>query len=371
MKSRLINIAIFLVACAVALAGIEIGLRWWGPDVLAMGNQAIFYRYDPVLGWDNKAGTSGQFSRSEFSYPVKINADGLWDAEIGPKRPGEFRLAVLGDSFTWGVGAPYGQRFTELLEAKDKNLDVLNFGVAGFSPVQYLLQLDKVLSLKPDFVIVALCLGNDLSDNVTYTPYDHPKPYVVLSQDGNSFEIKGYPLVDTRQMGDNLTGAASMLRIVGIVEFLLHQANKPKEEGDIGMEPAMLYVPLDKLSGSARTRALAAFKLNELLFAAMKVKVDAALGPDRFAVLLAPTKFEMGLARHWTQFDPNAVGDRAGADLTQLGIPVIDGREVIVESDFWKRDAHWRPIGHQKIAALLAKFLAGLKDPRLAALNPS
>ena len=369
MNPRFINALVFMTSCVIALAGAELALRLWGPEVLAMGNQYVFYRYDPVLGWDNLANARGRFSRSEFSYLVQINSIGMRDPEIAPKRSDEYRVAVLGDSFTWGVGVSYGERFTERLEARDRRLNVLNFGVSGFGPIQYLLQLDKVLSMKPDYIIVAFCLGNDVSDNVSYAPYNHPKPYVVLTADGESFEIKGYPLPDTRQNGTFLTGAASTLRIVGAVKLLIGLANRLGDKDSIGINPAMLYVPLDKLSASQRAKAFAAFKLNTLIFAKMKTKIDLALGAHHFAVLLAPTKLELGLEPHGPDFNPNAIADRVGADLSNLGIPVIDGRAAIVPSDFWKQDAHWRPSGHEKIAALLAKYLAGLGDPRLQALS--
>src|ERR1017187_8554500 len=153
MKSTLQNAALFLISCLIMLGGVEVGLRIWGPDVLAMGNQYVFYHFDPVLGWDNLPNMQGQFSRSEFSYPVKINSNGLWDAEIKPKQPGEFRVAVLGDSFTWGLGVAYGGRFTEVAEALEPKINVLNFGVSGYSPIQYLFQLDKVFALKPDYIV--------------------------------------------------------------------------------------------------------------------------------------------------------------------------------------------------------------------------
>ena len=129
MKSFLPNAALFLFSCLVALGGIELALRLWGPDVLAMGNQYVFYKYDPVLGWDNLPNMRGQFSRLEFSYPVSINSQGMRDAEIKERRPDEFRVAVLGDSFVWGVGVAYGERFTEVVEARNPHINVLNFGV--------------------------------------------------------------------------------------------------------------------------------------------------------------------------------------------------------------------------------------------------
>ena len=133
MKSALQNIGIVAVACLISLAGIEAGLRIWGPELLVIGNQRIFHKFDPVLGWALTPHAEGRFSRLEFSYPVKINSRGMWDGEIASKRPDEFRVAVLGDSFTWGSGVGYGERFTEVVEFRDPRINVLNFGVPGYS----------------------------------------------------------------------------------------------------------------------------------------------------------------------------------------------------------------------------------------------
>ena len=358
MKSFLQNAALFLGSCVIMLGGIEIGLRIWGPDVLAMGNQYVFYRYDPKLGWDNLANTDGQFSRSEFSYRVNTNSDEMRDAEVKPKQPGEFRVAVLGDSFTWGVGVAYGERFTEVVERIEPQINVFNFGVSGFSPIQYLLKLDRVFTLNPDYVVVALCLGNDLTDNVTYSPYNHPKPYVTLTADGNSYEVKGYPLLETKATGTFLIGGASASRIVGMIEFLYYQMTKPRHGGEIGADERLLYVPSEKLEPARAKIARTTFKLNEMILADMKKKTDAALGPDRFAVLLVPTKFEMGEGLSNPNSDRNHVGDQVKASLAALGIPAVDGRRVIVPSNFWKVDGHWRPSGHEKIGKLLGGFLA-------------
>jgi len=356
------NIVLCLVSFVIAFAGVEGALRLWGSDVLAMGNQYVFYKFDPLLGWDNLPNSGGRFSRSEFSYPVQINSLGMRDTEVKPKQPGEFRVAVLGDSFTWGVGVSYGERFTEVVEARDPGINALNFGVSGFSPIQYLQQLDNVFALKPDYVVVTFCLGNDLTDNVSFSPYRHPKPYVVLTPDQKDFEIRGYPLPETKDTGPYLVGAASASRLVGMMIYLYDQTHKQRGVGDINMEEALAYVPPEKLDKDNAERVREVYKLNELVFAAIKKKVDAALGPGRLAVLLAPTKLELGEYLRHAGSDRNYVGDQVSASMARLGIPVIDGRPGIVASDFWKTDAHWRPSGHTKIGELLAAFLAKAKD---------
>jgi hypothetical protein len=140
--------------------------------------------------------------------------------------------------------------------------------------------------------------------------------------------------------------------------MLYDQVNKPKGDGGIGMDDAMLYASVDKLSPHDRQRVAAAFELNEMLLAAIKKKIDETLGPDRFAVLLVPTKLEMGQYLSYPGSDRDAVAKGVLASLKRLDIAAIDGRQVIVKEDFWKVDGHWRPSGHKKIGELLAPFLS-------------
>ena len=69
-----------------------------------------------MLGWSNIPDARGVFSRAEFSYELNINSLGLRGAEITPDKPaGIRRVAVLGDSFVWGIGAADDELFTTLL----------------------------------------------------------------------------------------------------------------------------------------------------------------------------------------------------------------------------------------------------------------
>ncbi len=360
MKPALQNAGIVLVSCLICIAGIEMGLRIWGPEVLTLGNQQVFHQFDPVLGWALIPHAKGRLSRLEYSYPVNINSLGMWDAEVQSKRPDEFRVVMLGDSFTWGNGVGFGERFTEVVEAVNPRVNVLNLGVPGYSPIQYLLQLDSALALKSDFVIVALCLGNDLADNVAYRPYRRPKPYAVLSADGKQFEIRGYPLPDTTGTGINLTDHFTFSRIVGFIDYLIERSRMSGPEGDRQRyDDGRLYAPLHALTPEEQAAVQEVFKLNERLLDAINKRVIAALGPGRFAVLLVPTKFELGQRLEgWPGANPDAVANGVLASLSRLGIPSIDGRTVIAELDFWQRDGHWRPIGHEKIGKLVARFLA-------------
>jgi len=101
---------------------------------------------------------------------LKTNELGFRDAapRSAPKRPGEFRIIVLGDSFTVSAGVDYRDIFTTLLEERLKekypHVRVLNLAVGGYNVVQYAMVLEEVgLGLEPDMVVVALYPANDFS----------------------------------------------------------------------------------------------------------------------------------------------------------------------------------------------------------------
>ena len=262
------------------------------------------------------------------------------------------------------MGAAYGDRFTEVVERLDPKINALNFGVSGYSPIQYLLEIDKVLSLKPDYVIVTFCLGNDLTDNVRPDPYVRPKPYALLSAAESHLEIKGYPLVDTKETGTRLIGAASALRVVGFIEYQLDRLQRKRGDADV-IDWQWLYAPPETLAADQQQKVALVYKVNELLLGAIRARIDAALGPGHFAVLLAPTKFEYGLdpgLPHDADYD--AVARALLDELARLQIPAIDGRSAIAAGDFWKLDGHWRPSGHEKIGKLLTGYLDGVMAGR-------
>lgn len=79
---------------------------------------------------------------------------------------------LVGDSFTSGCCADtYAQTYANLLNESDE-YEVLNFGVAGTDPLQYLLVVEKFAPiLKPDLILVAVFTGNDV---MVYDRKPHP-----------------------------------------------------------------------------------------------------------------------------------------------------------------------------------------------------
>jgi hypothetical protein len=107
----------------------------------------------------------------EYCYSRTTNSLGLSDIEPKvSKRPDEFRIIGLGDSFTEGDGAPYDSTWIKTLEnnihkyKSCSNFSFINAGVRGSDPYyQYILLKNKLLKYLPDLVIVTIN-SNDIDD---------------------------------------------------------------------------------------------------------------------------------------------------------------------------------------------------------------
>lgn len=109
-------------------------------------------------------GVRGKPFDNVYGYP--LNSRGFKDKEFKEeKAAGIRRILGIGDSFVFGV-VPYPQNFLTILEEKlnsgGERFEVLNMGISGTGPPEYLSLLkNEGLGLKPDMVIVFFYLGND------------------------------------------------------------------------------------------------------------------------------------------------------------------------------------------------------------------
>lgn len=154
------------LSLAAALVLVELWVRWqWDPTRGTPG----FFVADAQLGQRLLPGYDGWFA----GVPVHINALGFRDPREYElrKRPGTFRILVLGDSVTFGHGAVYEATYPFLLEQRlrawrpEVDWQVWNLGVPGYNTSQELAYLERVgPEYQPDLVIVGV-FENDLQDH--------------------------------------------------------------------------------------------------------------------------------------------------------------------------------------------------------------
>jgi hypothetical protein len=356
------NLALVVISFALALGAFEAGLRWLEAPISpepVTGDQYEFYRFDAELGWTNSSGATGLFARKEFAYKVRINSQGLRGPEVSRLKPaGVRRIAVIGDSYTWGIGATDAELFTTLIGQGIAGSEVLNFGVAGYGPVQYDLLTPRVLEFAPDVVVVAFCLGNDFVDNVFWRRYGYYKPFVRLEKD-RTLVTDGYPLPQVNRFRPQPdSGLARWLLdnsyVVQLFDSIvlgtiLRVDNYGQKGPDISQNQGDIYRRPD----SPAADGLVA--VNHKLFE--RIAADYLSRDIPVIVMAVPTKCEFGRC-----FPEEAKVDAARQALARslAGLPVtlIDPTDSYSLADFWDRDGHWRPSGHRKAADALIPAIA-------------
>jgi len=342
-----INASVLIISSILCLFVAEMVYARYEPEKLRYlfsRNAYTFFQYDPLLGWVNAPGKKGALERPEFTIHVDNNSQGMRGPEVGEKKG--FRIAVIGDSFTWGLGVDVEERFTELLQKK-LGVEILNFGVSGYGETQHYLTLDKVLSFKPDLVLLAFCPSNDISDNVHNNSYGYYRPYSML--ENGALVIKGYPVPRSKPIGASTQpwiGRSALGRIfyVKVQEFfpntLFEKPPLPPRRGMIGLHQAMVYrEPENPL-------VMKALEVNKALFSAIKKELDTASVP--LLVYSVSTKAE------WRS---EAMNKAIRSQMAQLGIPLVIAKEPFGREYFYHQDGHWNARGHQKAAELLAPAL--------------
>lgn len=179
--------AVLVVTLAVVLALLELGLR-----VVGYHNPRFSER-DDQLGTARIPGVEFVYT-DEGRGHVRINDAGFRDGNWSVPKPADtLRIAILGDSYVEALQVEEDERFSEIAErlldrsavAGGKRVQVMNFGVSGFSTAQELLTLrHRVWSYSPDLVVLAITPANDVRNNYKPLEQDNGRPYFVVDEGG-------------------------------------------------------------------------------------------------------------------------------------------------------------------------------------------
>ena len=145
------TIALATAVTVIALVACELGLRLLNLAVPS----PVFYSD----GYNRFRGRPGAAFLG-----TELNSRGFNDVEHTEARPAGVasRVVALGDSMTFGV-VPYDANYLTLLEeALGRDAEVVNMGVPGTAPADYLSVLvNEGLAFDPDLVLVNVFVGND------------------------------------------------------------------------------------------------------------------------------------------------------------------------------------------------------------------
>ncbi len=177
------NALLIAAGLALALGLCEGGLR------LAQISYPYFHAPDPYRGYALSPGVEGWYTNENRAY-IRVNSLGMRDREHSVQKPTEnFRVAVLGDSFTEAFQVDREKTFWSVLESEladcptlsNKTPEVLNFGVGGYGTAQELLTLrHQVWQFDPDLILLAFFSGNDVRNNSKKLQGDNRIPYFIF-----------------------------------------------------------------------------------------------------------------------------------------------------------------------------------------------
>ena len=160
----LLNTTVMTFAIMFALILSEIVVRVFdvGPEFNPVYSKNYKLSDNQILGYElveNSSDRDGFF----------INADGLRDKEYSLDKPENvFRIAVIGDSITFGLGVNQGLTYAKFLERllnkynhTNTIFEIINFGVTGYNSSQIVEQVkSKVLKYQPDLILYGYCLND-------------------------------------------------------------------------------------------------------------------------------------------------------------------------------------------------------------------
>jgi hypothetical protein len=355
--------------CAVVL--VEFGLfegflRIKGGTEASPEFQRLFTP-DPSVGYRLKAGATARFVTADFDTRITINQAGVRDREVGPKRPGERRVIVLGDSLVMAVQVPIEQTFTAQLEmrlareaGKPAAWRVINAGVQGYGPVEeYLFYREIAARMQPDVVVLALYAGNDAVEAaVSASRLDggqakHDAPTITA--------LDRFTQWRRRQIRRSVVLQVARLRAKTLIERFGW-----RPEIDPPLRTYLVDAPPEVGKGIAVTRDVVS-----------RLSAFTASHGARLVVLLMPARFQIDdgdygrlkeiVERSGKRLERDRATVKFKAALADLGVPVVDALPGLREADresavFMQSTAHLTPFGHQAVAGILDR---GLRDAGL------
>lgn len=167
------NLLLLMVISSVCFAGMEvISIKVWGRRYPAV------VEYHPRRVYTHKPLASGSYeiprkNEPPLYIPYTYSSIGLKDREYEKKKEDEFRIIILGDSFTEGSTQDSDHTICRQLEDRlnqlypERRVTVINMGTSGYGPWQERDQLNEIgFSLEPDLILFQVFLGNDIDNTL-------------------------------------------------------------------------------------------------------------------------------------------------------------------------------------------------------------
>lgn len=182
LRRQLVRLGASLAVCTALLGMGECALRASVPD-----NGVTPFRAGTLPGLASELRPG--FTTHYRGFDVALNSSGFRGGEFHARRPGEMRVALVGDSFTFGNGVPFedtlGERLAGELARRGRPAVVFNCGVPGYNAMHAAITArERALPLDLD-LLVYVFFANDLEPS---PPWREVPPDAVIDR------LHGFPL---------------------------------------------------------------------------------------------------------------------------------------------------------------------------------
>jgi hypothetical protein len=351
------------------------------------------YVVDRDVGFSLRPYAKGWWRKEGLTY-VKISSQGLRDREHTIAKPADtIRIAVLGDSFAEAFQVPVENAFWAVIESRlqecspaGRKVEVLNFGVSGFSTARELIFLrQRVWQYSPDIVLLLVTTGNDVRDNsrVLNAYPNAALPYFVyqegsLALDDSRLRDRNASIGFRMQQsfaGKSFDWIRDRLRVLGLI-YSAREAYAARNEQNERFKRSAGEPGIDKevLSAPVNSDWQEAWRVTEGLIVQMRDEVKAKgakflvvtgsngiqVSPD--AAKRAAYMNELGID---TLFYPDlrieSLGEREGFEVLTLAPPLLEyatRNQIFLHGPAGaKGTGHWNVTGHRLAGEIIAEKL--------------
>lgn len=345
----------------LGLAGIEWFLNYQLRQIAHSEQmQPGLIQFDTKLGWHLAPTWKGTHSHHDFNTLYTINSAGLRDQPAQAKLPRR-KIAVLGDSFTFGLGVADPETFTARLNNADSENHFINLGVPGYSTDQEYLQFKQFSRLNtPDAVLLVVYLSNDLFDNQLPFPMqaDHAKPFFSLQ--AGKLLVNKVPLTRTSKAAKARKKSLSEI-VLGNTQLETPWLTRSLGSLTIFRRLGLLQNPVQIPDQYFEQRFSEAVDLFLVLVDAIEelsangVELNIALLPG-MSYITQPASLSAQYQEYLRKILVQKLSNKPGINIIDLAANMrADNSGNNYQSWYFPNEGHLTPAGHQYVANVLAK----------------
>jgi hypothetical protein len=358
VKKGILNTSLFGFSVLVSLILAEIITRLISPLPNGYPTGDLLFKPDSVLGWKFIPNLKTKVNWPlESSVDIEINKNGFRDDENKDLNS----IWLIGDSFVSSLEVNKNKRFTELLEAKT-NLEISNFGVNGYGPVQYYLLSKELLKTHhPKHIYYLFYIRNDIYDASGVQDWIHGFSRPIIKQDSIIYPSNYLTISIEEDQKRYLKKNPIRLEDSHIYNHLQRANQSLTTTTLIPPEIGLLNTKIDSLHTLSWAATFEAFKAIQELCNKKEIPFTLILAPS-------PVQVETNL---WKEIVASYQLKEEDYDLylpqkklihyfKTNAIPYVDLTESLhsewkksSEPLYFKRNLHWNEHGHQLVAKAL------------------